>query len=138
MPEENKEPNKINLTKDGNTTINTPLVFTTTDPLGRTITLKDSTWNRHVIDGDHQRPELKEQEELVKGVLEDPKFIVKDEMENRERYYDIVHLTSTNKIKPLMIAVDHSSSTGDVCTVFVQSRMRETGERGVIYVRPKK
>jgi hypothetical protein len=113
-------------------------IFKTTDPLGRNVTLKSSTWNIHVIEGDNYRPEFVEQEETIKGVIEDPKFIVNDPIENRERYYDIVHLTSVDKIKPVMIAVDHSSDTGDVCTVFAQSRMKETGERGIVYVRPSK
>jgi hypothetical protein len=115
-----------------------PLVFQTTDPLGRSVQLKESTWNMHVIDGDHQRPELIGQEEAIRQVIEDPAFIVKDPNPDRARYYDLVHLTSNNKIRPVMIAVDHSSSTGDICTVFVQSKMRETGERGFEYVRPKK
>ncbi|SFA56113.1 hypothetical protein SAMN05192569_10697 [Parageobacillus thermantarcticus] len=113
-------------------------IFTTTDPLGRMVALKQTTWNMHVIDGDHYRPEFIGQEETIKGIIEDPKFIVKDPIENRERYYDIVHLTSNNKIKPVMVVVDHSTDIGDVCTIFSISRMRETGERGIIYVRPKR
>lgn len=112
-------------------------IFSTTDPLGRQVVLKSSTWNMHIIDGDNLRPELEGQEENIKTVIEDPKFIIPDPIENRERYIDIIHFTSTDKIKPVMIVVDHSSNTGDVCTVFPQSRMRDTAKEGFIYVRPK-
>lgn len=116
---------------------NNEYIFTTTDPLGRFVTLKASTWNSHVIDGDNYRPEFIEQEQQIKDLIEDPKFIVPDPKENRERYYDLVHLTSNDKIKPVMVVVDHSNDTSDVCTIFSMSNMKDTGERGFVYVRPK-
>jgi len=116
----------------------TPLIFKTTDPLGRTVQLKQSTWEMHVTGGDHQRKELIGQEKVVEGIIASPAFIVPDvDYDTRERYYDLVYLGSINKFKTVMVVVDHANSTGDVCTVFAQSRMRETGERGIIYERKK-
>lgn len=116
----------------------TPLIFTTTDPMGRTVQLKQSTWEMHVIGGDHNRKELIGQEKVVEAIIANPKYIVPDvDNETRERYYDLAYLSSINKIKPVMVVVDYANSTGDVCTIFVQSRMRETGERGIVYERKK-
>ncbi len=52
----------------------------------------------HVIDEDHQRPELIGQEEAMQQVIEDPAFIVKDPNPGRIRYYNLIPLSSTNKI----------------------------------------
>lgn len=102
-----------------NSTAEAPiLVFSTTDPLGNTVQLKTSTWNMHVLDGDHYRPEFIGQEEVIKRVIEDPQFIIPDVKENRQRYYGLVHLTTNNKIKPVKVVVDHSTSPSDICTVF--------------------
>lgn len=139
MPEENNKQHQ-QLNKAGLMGINEPpIIFAATDPLGRSVILKQTTWNMHIINGDNYRPELEGQEVKIKDVVEDPKFIVEDPIDNRERYYDLVYLTSINQFKPVMVVVDHSHSTGDICTVFVQSRLRnEPGERGIIYERPKR
>jgi hypothetical protein len=110
-------------------------IFITTDPLGRKITLKSTTWDYHII---NRRPELIGQENVIKSIIEDPKFILPDPEENRERYYDIVHLTSMGKIKPVMVVVEHINETGDICTAMVKSTMKDTTERGIIYERPKR
>ncbi|MBA4601868.1 hypothetical protein [Thermoactinomyces mirandus] len=135
MAEKNKKQSFI----IAGSTSDIPIVFTATDPINRTVILKQTTWDMHIIDGDNYRLELKDQEETVKDVVEDPKFIIRDPIDNRERYYDLVYLSSINKIKPLLVVVDHLYSTGDICTIFVQSRLRdEPGEREIIYERPKK
>ena len=114
-----------------------PLVFVTVDSINRPVELKISTWEIHVIDGDNLRPEFKGQEELIKNIISDPGVIVPDPMENRERYYDLVYNSTSGKIKTVMIVVDHSTVPGDVVTIMSKSTVKESDERGVIYVRSK-
>lgn len=117
---------------------NPEVVFTTTDPLGRMVQLKQTTWDGHIVGGDHNRVELVGQENVIRGIIEDPSYIVPDPSSaSKQRYYDLRHLSTNNKIKPIMVVVDHSTSTGDVCTALVISRMTDTGERGITYVRNK-
>lgn len=115
-----------------------PIVFSTLDPLGRSVVLKGSTWNIHVIDGDNYRPEFLGEEDTVQAIIEDPKIIVKDPKPNRERYYDLVYLQGIDKIKPMMVVVEHSKQVSDVCTVFLKSTIKDTSEGGIVYVRPRK
>lgn len=116
------------------TSSNAPNVFTTTDPLGRVVVMKESTFTFHIL-GDGNRAEFKGQEEKLKKVIENPAIIVKDPMDTRERYYDIISLSTTNKIKPVMIVVDHSTEQGDVVTAMRKSSMTDFTERGVVYER---
>ena len=48
------------------------LLFEETDPLGRIITLEETTWESHVI----KRPELDGQLEYVRQTVKDPDLIV--------------------------------------------------------------
>jgi hypothetical protein len=138
MKSENPETSPIDEEDTSSTSAIEPLVFTTTDPMGRMVKLKQSTWDMHVVNGDHQRIEFIGQEQLVKDVISDPTFIVPDaEIGTRERYYDLAYFSNTGKLRPVMVVVDHDMDTGDVCTLFTQSRMRETGERGIVYARKK-
>jgi len=56
--------------------INTDYIFITEDPLGREVRLKSTTWNYHIVGGDHTREEFIGQEDMVKSVIQDPCFIL--------------------------------------------------------------
>ncbi len=112
----------------------TPLKFTATDPLGRIVVLKESTFDIHIV-GEGNRIEFVGQEDKLKRIIERPAIIVNDPMDNRERYYDIISLDTTTGIKPIMVVVDHSTEQGDVVTAVRKSRMSDSNERGVVYER---
>nr|WP_231428482.1 hypothetical protein [Bacillus sp. (in: firmicutes)] len=125
---------------------NTEYKFVTTDPLGKEVRLKSSTWDNHITGGDHpERSELLNQEEVIKSVIEDPKFIFHDHTtpqgHERYKYFDVVELSTTSKLKFLRVVVefdkDHTS-TGHVVTTIAQSRISQSTEGGAYYVRPKR
>lgn len=111
------------------------LIFKTTDPMGRTVQMKRSTWEQHIVGGDHDRKEFLGQEKLIEQVISDPVLIINDPIEKRERYYDLALLNTIGKIKPIMVIVDHSHETGDVVTSVIKSTLKDTVERGVVYDR---
>lgn len=111
--------------------------FTATDPLGRVVLLKQNTFDLHII-AEGNRPEFEGQEDKIKRIIENPTIIIKDPMENRERFYDIIQLDTTNKIKPVMVVVDFSTDQGDIVTAMRKSSMSDTDERGVVYARSAK
>lgn len=121
----------------------TEFIFTTTDPLGRIVTLKSSTWNYHITDGDNNRKEFIGQEETMHDVVVDPAFILPDDPDDpenkKERYIDLVMLPEFNSLKALVVIVDHSSSdNGDVVTIIAKQRLNQESTRGgALYVRPK-
>ncbi|WP_242280678.1 hypothetical protein [Bacillus cereus group sp. BfR-BA-01347] len=120
--------------------------FSTTDPLGKEIRLKSSTWENHITGGDHpERIELLDQEVVVKDVIEDPKYIYHDhttpEGHERYRYVDLVELSTTNKLKYLRVIVEYdkdNTNVGHVVTTIAQSRVSQSTEGGAYYVRPKR
>ncbi|PJW17159.1 hypothetical protein CV944_10485 [Geobacillus sp. WSUCF-018B] len=111
------------------------------DPLGREVRLKSTTWNYHIVGGDHTREEFIGQEDMVKSVIQDPCFILPnnpdDQHDTRQKYIDLVQLPKFKSLKALVVIVDHEDEAyGDVVTVIAKSRLnQETG--GAIYVRPK-
>lgn len=111
--------------------------FTATDPLGRVVLLKQNTFDLHII-AEGNRPEFEGQEDKIKRIIENPTIIIKDPMENRERFYDIIQLDTTSKIKPVMVVVDFSTDQGDIVTAMRKSSMSDTDERGVVYARSAK
>ncbi|KHF27290.1 hypothetical protein LR68_03891 [Anoxybacillus sp. BCO1] len=116
-------------------------IFITKDPFGKEIRLKSTTWNYHIIGGDHTREEFVGQEEMIKGVIQDPCFILPNNPENqndtRQKYIDLVRLPKFQSLKALVVIVDHQNvEYGDVVTVIAKNRLnQEIGS--AIYVRPK-
>jgi len=113
------------------------LMFTTKDPLGRNIQLDIKTWNVHIVPGHN---ELYKQDSLVKKIIEDPKFILRDKDRNTvENYVDICHLPKGDgSLSILKICIEFSSSTGDVSTAYTTKNMvsQLTTGKGVVYERP--
>ncbi|MEK7014707.1 hypothetical protein [Bacillus sp. FSL R9-9410] len=118
--------------------------FSTRDPLGKKVHLKASTWDNHITGGDHpERVELLNQEEVVKEVIEDPKYIYPDQItpdgKERYRFIDVVELSTTNKLKYLRVIVEYDKDdVGHVVTTIAQSRVSQSTEGGAYYVRPKR
>jgi len=48
------------------------VIFTTTDPLGSSITLNKPTWDKHIVSG---HPEMQGNEKAVQKVIEEPEAI---------------------------------------------------------------
>jgi hypothetical protein len=111
-------------------------IFNTTDPLGREVKLKTTTWHYHVLE-ENERHELSGQEEEVEKVIQNPYFILPDKtFETRQNYIDVVNLDTSDKLKSLFVSVDYNNSDyGDIVTVIAKSSVRESTERGVIYER---
>lgn len=115
-------------------------IFSTTDPLGRTVRLKLTTWNYHITSGDHSRTEFNGEEELIRSVIEDPGFILNnnpdDENCTRQKYIDLVDLKAFTSLKNLVIVVDHEHEIGDIVTIIAKSKVnQESTKGGVFYAR---
>jgi len=116
-------------------------IFSTTDPFGKKVRLKSTTWQYHITGGDHTGKEFINQEDVIRDVISDPGIILPnnpdDENDTRQKYIDIVQLPEFKSLKALVVVVDHENDTyGDVVTVMAKARLnQETG--GAIYVRPK-
>jgi hypothetical protein len=126
----------------GNNSNDKEYIFTTTDPFGKEIRLKSSTWNFHITGGDHERTELFGEEETIKEVISDPKFILRNDPENpddtRQKYIDLVDLNAFDSLKGLVVVVDHQNPEyGDIVTIMPKSRINESTKGGTIYVRGK-
>ncbi|MHA4132294.1 hypothetical protein [Bacillus cereus] len=128
------------------TNTNTDYKFVTTDPLGKEVRLKSSTWDNHITGGDHpERTELLNQERIIQEVVEDPKYIFHDHTtpqgHQRYRYMDMVELSTTSKLKVLRVIVEfdkENENVGHVVTTIAQSRVSQSTEGGTHYVRSKK
>ncbi|WP_162105635.1 hypothetical protein [Bacillus subtilis] len=117
-------------------------IFSTTDPLGREVKLKSTTWHMHITGGDHQRTQFIGQEEVIKSIIKDPYIIlpnnIEDEEDTRQKYVELAHLPGFNSLKAVVVVVDHKDETsGDVVTVMPKSSLKSEKTGGAIYVRSK-
>ncbi|WP_459910136.1 hypothetical protein [Desulfotomaculum defluvii] len=114
-------------------------MFSTTDPLGREIRLESRTWNKHIITS---HPEMYKQEALVKKVIENPKYILKDKTkpDTRDNYFELCNHPSDGSLSIMKVVVDFSTGTGDVTTSYpIKSTTTQAttfNGRGVKYERP--
>lgn len=111
-------------------------MFTTKDPLGRDVVLQAKTWNNHIVKGHN---EMFKQDALVKKVIENPAFILKDkDNEQRDNYFDLCHHPKDGSLSVLKVVVDFNESIGDINTAYPTKNLltQATTKRGVIYERP--
>lgn len=117
-------------------------IFTTQDPLGRTVTLRSHTWNVHVTGEHNFRTEFSGQEKLIENIIKNPYYILPDDHRDpsntKEKYLDIAMLPSFERLKCCVVIVDYATGTGDVTTIIAKSSVSESTAGGVIYVRPQK
>lgn len=118
------------------------MIFSTNDPLGRSVILKQGTWQYKILIG---HPEVKEYLWEIKSLIENPYYIVKDLIEiekgvkephaTREEYFDFIPNKSTGFVV-LKTVVDHSTNPSEIVTALISSKTRGlTTEGGIIYVR---
>lgn len=109
-------------------------MFQVEDPLKRLVILKKKTWNVHII----RHQEMYRQESLVKKILEDPVYIVKDrDHPNRDDYFDLCNLPNDGSLSLLKVVVQFNNNTGEVVTAYSNKSLltQATTGRGVIYER---
>lgn len=118
-------------------------IFSTTDPFGKEVRLKSSTWYGHIISGDHDRLALEGEIDTIKNVINNPYYILSnnphDPNDTRQKYLDIVQLQNYTALKNLLVVVDHQNSNfGDIVTIIPKNTLKqESTEGGPIYVRGK-
>lgn len=102
------------------------IIFKTSDPIDREIKLKTETWNIHIT---HGHNELYKQEGLVKKIIENPAYILKDkDFKERENYYDLCNFHD-GSLSILKVVVDFSTSTGNIVTAYP---IKQTHSQAVI------
>ena len=113
-------------------------MFTTTDPLGRGITLTAKTWNTHIS---NRHTVLDQQIKAVQKTIEDPEIILPDkEHANRENYFRLCIFPIVPYIVVLKVVTDLTGGVRQVWTAYtVEDNMRtqtSIPKGGAIYVRP--
>lgn len=113
-------------------------MFHVEDPLKRLVILTRKTWNVHIIP---YHTEVYGQESLIKKIIENPVYILKDrDNENRDNYIDLCNLRNDGSLSIIKIVVDFSNGTGEVITAYSNKSLltQATTGRGVIYDRNSK
>ena len=108
-----------------------------TDPLGNDIILKEQTFTEHIQD-DHQVKDSANRaavEEQVKYTIQCPRFIIKNGIEGRFKYLDLVDIIEGDiiKIKTLTVVVDYNNSNAVVTWMIKRSINYSTDEGEIIY-----
>ncbi|NLD95830.1 MAG: hypothetical protein GX635_01820 [Synergistaceae bacterium] len=113
----------------------------TRDPRGKTVVLKASTLNEHII-GDHDDADSGGRiaaSALVPLIAEAPRYIVKDlspigSDRRREKYFDVRHIEATGKFSYVVLVVDTDREPYEVVTWMIQRRMTDiVPKEGVLY-----
>lgn len=121
--------------EDRNDFIDEPIEFVTSDPLGRNIILKTSTWEEHIKDN-HPEKGIS----MIKNNLENPRYILKNsngeefEDSNREVYWDLT--VSNSKLYAIKTVVDYKyeNNYGEVVTNYILRKYNvNIEEGGIIY-----
>lgn len=113
-------------------------MFQVEDPLKRLVILTKKTWNVHIIPF---HTELYKQEALIRRIIENPVYILKDkDHENRDNYFDLCNLPNDGSLSIMKVVVEFKNGTGDLVTAYSNKSLptQATTGRGVIYVRDTK
>lgn len=109
-------------------------MFSTIDPLGRTIVLKTYTWDNHIND-EHNEVGIDE----IKQNIQDPKFIIPNNKETtsdekREVYFNLKINNSRLYTQKTVVEFKAENTYGEVVTNYILRKMNENiTEGGVIY-----
>lgn len=109
-------------------------IFSTTDPLGRDIILKQSTWDEHIKDRHGE-----EGIENIKINLEMPNYITENVGKvtseyDRNCFFRLINLNSNFYMQKTVVEFKENSSFGEVVTSHVMRKITSNiNEGGIIY-----
>ncbi len=113
--------------------------FNVTDPKGRSVLLKKSTWE-YKIQAEHPEVSIDVLERLVRN----PYYILRDLTQSeeahptREEYVDLIPSPIETSLVIIRAIIDHATVPGEVVTVFISSKTKGLSTQGgIIYVRPE-
>lgn len=110
------------------------ILFSTTDPIGRNIVLKESTWNAHIANR-HSEKEIEE----IKRNIESPNIIIENNRsttseKKREVYLKLTTINNTVINLKTVVEFDDDNRNGEVVTNYLLRKLKETvPEGGIIY-----
>lgn len=105
-------------------------IFEETDPLGRKVVLKSTTWDEHIKD---RHPEKGVDD--IKLNISNPQIIIKDN-EHTDREVYLRYVINNNKLytNKTVVAFEEKSENGEVVTNYTLRKINQTvTEGGVIY-----
>lgn len=118
------------------------IIFSTTDPLNRVITLKEDTWSKHIIE---ESGHTEVTAEYLKNNVESPRYILRNVKpkedgskelivdETRQDYIDIIPMDGKIYCIKTIVEFDESNS-GTIVTNYIQRRVTEIKTiGGVVY-----
>jgi len=115
-------------------TTNSNIIWTANDPLGKTIQLKESTFNEHIIN-ENNRTEFIGKENLLKQIIERPRFILPDKTykDSRYVYCDLQYMDTLNGVFFIDVVVDYSTYPNDLVTAISCRTIPRLETRRIIY-----
>jgi hypothetical protein len=110
-------------------------IFETTDPLGRTIRLRQDTWEQHIII-DRGRNDFTGHVEVVKHTVEQPHYIVPSTRLDSIVYFRLGGLPRYPNLYVKVPVRIYGDNTGEVRTALLQRDIRRGTDstRGIPYV----
>ena len=106
-----------------------------TDPLGNEVVLYELTFVKHVR-ADHATKDAENRaaiEEQVKYTIKSPRFIIKDKIDGRIKYLDLVDVPEINikRYRTLAIIVDTNINPNKIITWFARRAINEDAEESI-------
>ncbi|MGL4665961.1 MAG: hypothetical protein ACRCWA_13180, partial [Clostridium butyricum] len=109
-------------------------IFSTTDPLGRRVLLKQSTWDEHIKDR-HDETGI----DIIKKNIENPNCIIendKTQLEDAKRqcYYSFNTAGTKLYINKTVVEFKNNNVSGEVVTNYILRKLNDSIiEGGVVY-----
>ncbi len=107
-----------------------------TNPLGIEVTLKQSTFDAHIMDAvartDVQLRNLALVSDAVREIIQEPRFIYYDENPQRQRYIDLISFKELNHLQGLVVVVDTDRIPNEVVTWTIKRDLKQE-KGGIIY-----
>jgi hypothetical protein len=110
-----------------------PLIWSTINPFGNSVQLKESTFNQHIVT-ENNRTEFSGEEKTLKQLAEHPRFISRDkEYSERVVYGNSYNLAKLGGVHWVSLVVDISVQPNDVVTAIAMRKIPKIETVNIIY-----
>lgn len=106
-----------------------------TNPLGERVVLKQSTYEKHIVNDHSPRDAMYRQKielQAQKAIINPQLIIAKEQRHEYHKIVRVPHTDNVDKIKHINVIVDADRTPNEVVTFIVSSSLRGTVEAGAI------